>query len=278
MTKPLIDNNKTNQTCRLSVQISLTGLSFLVSSQQGDIVFYHEKELERSYTPEELLLEMDTTLRGTPELAGAFEVVQLIYSTPTYCTVPQTLFDENKASEYLKFNTKILSNDYIAHDTLKSQGIVVVYVPFMNINNYIFERYGGFEYYHSISVLLSDFLNTEKHNSEEKVYLHVKSNEFDCIVIRQGELQLCNTYSYQTPEDFIYYVLFCLEQLKLNPDNVNTSLCGSIVKSDEKFEFLYTYIRNISFVTREFPPFGEEEGHEKYVLKTNSNAYNFRDA
>ncbi|MBX2828198.1 MAG: DUF3822 family protein [Flavobacteriaceae bacterium] len=262
----------------MSVQISLTGLSFLVSSQQGEPLFFKEKQLEQPHTPEELLLVMDDTFRTTTELQSQFAAVQLIYSTNTYCTVPISLFDENKASEYLKFNTKILGNDYIAHDTLKNQGVVVVYVPFININNYIFERYGGFEYYHAVSVLLNDFMNAEKHRKEEKVYLHLKDNEFDCIVINKGELQLCNTYSYRTPEDFIYYVLFCLEQLKLNPDSINTSVCGAIVKSDEKFEFLYTYIRNISFVSRDFATFGEEENHEKYVLKTNTHAYNFWDA
>ncbi|WP_461303090.1 DUF3822 family protein [Aureisphaera sp.] len=278
MTTPLTNNNKTNQTSRLSVQISLTGLSFLVTSQEGSPLFFYEEKLERSYTPEELLMAMDEAFKGNEELQRDFQGVQLLYSTNTYCAVPSSLFDENKASEYLKFNTKILGNDFIAHDVLKNHGVVVVYVPFININNYIFDRYGGFEYYHSASVLINDFLNMEKHNTEEKVFLHVKDTEFDCIVIHRGELQLCNTYSYQTPEDFIYYVLFCLEQLKLNPDTVNISLCGSIDKTDEKFEFLYTYIRNIAFVSRDFEPFGEEQSHENYVLKTNSNAHNFWDA
>ncbi len=268
MTSPLTtSNSKTNQTNRLSVQISLTGLSFLVSSQNREPLFYYEKELDRAYTPEELLLECDEILRGQNELHPPFSSVQLVYSTDTYCTVPLSLFDENKASEYLKFNTKILGNDYIAHDTLENHGIVVVYIPLININNYFFERFGGFEYYHATSLLLDRILNKERHTLQ-KVFLHVKNNEFDCIVIKNGALQLCNTYSYQTPEDFIYYVLFCFEQLKMNPDSVDVILCGDIRKNDEKFDFLYTYIRNISFVSHDFPRIGEEENHEKYILKS----------
>ena len=268
MTKPPIDNNKTDQTSRLSVQISLTGLSFLVSSQDGDPLFFHEKKLDRAHTPEELLLECDDILKDTQELQGSFSNVQLIYSTNTYCTVPLSLFDENKASEYLKFNTKILGNDYIAYDTIKNHDMVVVYVPFININNYFFDRYGSFEYYHATSILLEQFLNKEKHHKDETVYLHVRNNEFDCIVIKNGALQLCNTYYYKTPEDFIYYVLFCFEQLKLNPDSVTTYICGDISKSDENFEVLYTYIRNISFVDHDFPNIGEQENHYQYILKT----------
>src|SRR5690606_25090688 len=136
----------------------------------------------------------------------------VIYSTPIYSLVPASIFDETKASEYLKFNSKLLANDFMAHDILEDREIVVVYVPFMNINNFFFEKYGAFNYFHSTTVLLKTIFGAEKY-SLPKMYLHFQKNSFDCIVLKNGELQLCNTYSFKTPEDFIYYTLFCMEQL-----------------------------------------------------------------
>lgn len=254
---------------RLSVQVSLNGLSFLLSNpSSGETVFQKEKNLEHSTTPEELLWEIEQIIRDNQILQSQITEVCVVYSTPVYSLVPASLFDETKASEYLKFNSKILANDYIAHDILEKEGIVIVYVPFMNINNFFFEKFGSFDYYHATAVLLRTVLERENY-SLPKMYLHFQKSSFDCIVLNHGELQLCNTYTYKTPEDFIYYTLFCMEQLQLNPDTVPVLLCGEIERDDANYQIAYTYIRNIDFVKTTISPSGKEsteKDHRHFIL------------
>lgn len=255
---------------RLSVQVSLNGLSFLVTNSEfSEVILFHKKTLDYSTTPEELLMEIETIMFNNEVLNSKFQDVSIVYSTPIYSLVPTSLFDETKASEYLKFNSKILTNDYMAHDVLESQDVVVVYVPFMNINNFFFEKYGSFSYYHSTTVLLKSILEKQKY-SLPKMYLHFQKNSFDCIVLKDGELQLCNTYSYKTPEDFIYYTLFCMEQLKLNPETLPVLLCGEVEKDDENYKMAYTFIRNIEFfetnsTIAKINP--EDKPHQHFILK-----------
>lgn len=233
---------------RLSVQVSLNGLSFLVTTANSEeTVFFVEKKLEHSITPEELLMDIEAVIFKNDILNSSFSDISVVYATPIYSLVPQPLFDETKASEYLKFNSKILANDYMAHDVLEAHQIVVVYVPYMNINNYFFEKYGSFNYYHAITVMLKTILEKEKY-SLPKMFLHLQKNNFDCIVLKNGELQLCNSYNYKTPEDFIYYTLFCMEQLNLNPENLPVQLFGEIKKGDDNYNIAYTYIRNLEFL------------------------------
>ncbi|MDN3723617.1 DUF3822 family protein [Aequorivita sp. SDUM287046] len=240
-----IQNSSKN---RLSVQVSLNGLSFLVSHPDlKSPVLFVDKILDHSTTPEELLMDIESIIFKNEILNSSFSEVSVIYSTPVYSLVPSPLFDETKASEYLKFNSKILANDYMANDVLENQEIVVVYVPFMNINNFFFEKYGAFNYFHSTTVFLKTIFAIEKY-SLPKMYLHFQKNNFDCIVLNNGELQLCNSYSFKTPEDFIYYTLFCMEQLNLNPDNCTVILCGEIEKDDANYKLAYTYIRNLEFL------------------------------
>lgn len=257
---------------RLSVQVSLNGLSFLVTDDDGSkTIFFTEKTFEHSTTPEELLLDIEASMHQNEILNSRFSEVTLIYSTPIYTLVPQTLFDETKTSEYLKFNSKILSNDYMSHDILENQEMVVVYVPFMNINNFFFEKFGAFNYYHSISVLLKAIFENEKY-SLPKMYLHIQQNSFDCIVMKNEQLQLCNTYNFKTPEDFIYYTLFCMEQLKLNPESIPVVLCGDISEADNVYKMAYTYIRNIEFGTLCDAPIainGEGNTH-RYIIFQNA--------
>lgn len=243
-------NNIATQTNkRLSVQVSLTGLSFLVSSLDAkEVSFFSEKKFDSAHTPEEVLLQLEEEITTQTVLQEDFEEVSVIYATDVYSLAPSSLFDETKASDYLKFNSKILANDFITHDTIENYEMVVVYVPFVNINNYLFDRYGSFQYYHATTILLKSLLDAEKHSSGAKVFVHVLESTFDLIVLHDGRLQLCNTYTYKTPEDFLYYILFCMEQLKLNPDTIETCVCGAITEKDANFEILYSYIRNISFV------------------------------
>lgn len=248
----------------------MSGLSFLVTNpESSEVVFFVEKILAYSTTPEELLMEIESIMFNHEILNSSFQEVTLVYATPIYSLVPVSLFDETKASEYLKFNSKILANDYMAHDVLESQELVVVYIPFMNINNFFFEKYGSFSYYHSTTVLLKSILEKEKY-SLPKMYLHFQKNSFDCIVLKNGELQLCNSYSFKTPEDFIYYTLFCMEQLKLNPETLPVLLCGEIEKDDENYKMAYTFIRNIEFFENDCPITkiaSNDKPHQNFILK-----------
>ncbi len=217
-------------------------------------IFFYEKNIENSLSPEELLLELTNAISDKEELQEKFSEVIIIYSTNLYALVPSPLFNETKASEYLKLNSKILANDFVAYDTLENNDLTVVYIPYININNYIYERFGLFKYYHSTTLLLKYVLNIEKHKTHSIVYLNVMNELFDFITLTNGDLVLCNTYEYKSPEDFIYYILFSLEQLKLNPDTIEIMIAGNIEEKDDIFKMLYTYIRNISFIKPDVLP------------------------
>ncbi len=245
-------NPDINLNSRLSVQLSLTGLSFLITSTiSKKVLYFSEKKFDHNITPEELLFELKTIIEQQEELQKKFDEITIVYATTLYALVPTPLFDETKASDYLKLNSKILANDFVAFDTLENSDITIVYIPYININNYLFEKFGDFKYYHSATLLLKFILNIEKHSSQPKVYINVVKDIFDIIVIKNGELLLCNTYDFKTPEDFIYYILFCLEQLKMNPDIIEFVLSGTIDKEDATYIILYKYIRNVSFIIPE---------------------------
>jgi len=261
------NNQTTYSTEKLSVQITLTGLSFLVSTTEGIPIFFTEEKALNTYNLEELLTKLTHTITTTKELQTNFSSVTLIYTTNNYTLVPMTLFDKNKASEYLKMNTKILSNDHISYDII-NKDIATVYVPFMNINNYIFDYYGAFQYFHSSGILIKTILNIEKFTVNKKVYLHIIKKQFECIVIENGGLQLCNSYQYETPEDFIYYILFCFEQLHLDPEKTETVVCGDLHKNDKLYTILHRYIRNVSFLDKSLPVIEKgQENHNHFLLK-----------
>ena len=253
---------------RLSVQISLTGLSFLISDghTKSPLEFKHVS-FDTPQTPESLLQHLKTTLADS--YYSDFESVDVLYSNGEYTVVPASLFDEKKASDYLKFNNKILSNDFIAFDHIDSSDLCVVYIPLVNINNYLFDLFGTFKYYHSTTVLLDKARNHSSLKDEIQVQVHVLSDRFDMIVWKKDRLLMCNSYPHTSPEDFIYYILFGFEQLELDPDSTPVTLMGEITESNSLYEIAYKYIRNIEFLRTDaqYENIEELKGHSFPALK-----------
>ncbi len=232
-----------------------------------EALLFLEKKFTSQYTPQEILLEIKREIEGN-ELFNQCHEVSIIYANTTYTLVPDALFNENRLSEYLKFNSKILSGDYLAYDTLASQKLHIVYVPFMNVNNYLFETFGSFQYYHAATVLLQYVIEKQPSTFATRAYVHVYNDHFDLVILKNGALLLCNSYTYKTPEDFAYYVLFALEQLDLKPDTIETKVLGAIEESDSNFAILYTYIRNIAVLEVADPiAVTQIKPHQQLLLK-----------
>lgn len=231
---------------RLSVQVSLAGLSFLVAEEgTGKVHFFSERTFPSPLTPDLIEEEIRQQL-AEPELDLQISSTVVVYSTELYTLVPKDLFDPKRSSDYLKFNAKILPGDYIAHDKVANSPVVVVYVPLMNVNNLLFDRFGSFEYYHSATLLIEHFGRVAKNTEDSRVFLNLYHDSFDMLVFKKGELALCNRYNHSTAEDLLYYLLFSLEQLDLNPDRVPVLVAGNITNDDNVFELLYTYVRDVS--------------------------------
>lgn len=271
MTQSTTNSVHTIPNKRLSVQVALTGLSFLITNSAKTQVFeFSAKEFKKARTPEELLIDIEEFVSTKITDPSEFESVNVLYSNAEYTTVPTALFDEAKASDYLKFNSKILINDFIAWDEILERGMHLVYVPYVNINNYLFDTFGSFQYFHTASILLKILPTGTKFSEIPTVHIYVEKTNFQIIVQQSGELKLCNSYHYITPEDFLYYILFCFEQLEINPDIAKVVLLGNILRDDELFEIAYTYIRNLEFMDDETNELEIENtlAHQHAVLKS----------
>lgn len=240
--------NKNNSKA-LSIQISLSGLSFCILNKSTNTIEYLKNvTFDKKGTPFEALERLITTLDTNTIFEQNFDSVLLIYQNELSTCVPKTLFNEDNSADYLKFNAKILNTDFIAYDEIKANDSINVFVPYVNINNYIFDRFGAFEYKHASTVLIESLLIKERQSEEKKIFINVSKNYFEIIAILNHNLEFYNTFEYQSKEDFIYFILFTIEQLKLDPEDIKTKLMGEISKHDELYDIVYKYIRFVDFI------------------------------
>ncbi|PWI29333.1 DUF3822 domain-containing protein [Flavobacteriaceae bacterium LYZ1037] len=248
-----IANNtpKTLKHIDLSIQISLNGLSFCVLNKKSNTITYLKHfEKEKKLSPFVALDFLKHLFNTESELQQDFNNIHVIYVNELATIVPKALFDEELLADYLKFNSKILKSDFIAYDSLDINESVSVYVPYVNINNYIYDTFGSFTYNHFSSILIEKVLQIEKHAEDAKLYVHVNKEHFEIVATDKGKLVLYNTFDYSSQEDFIYYILFTVEQLKLNPEKIQLIFLGDIDKESNLYTITYKYIRHITFGTK----------------------------
>jgi hypothetical protein len=245
-----LTNNNSNKLTKqeLSIQISLSGLSFCTLQRDTNTISsIKDIRFDRKLNPIEVLDHLKHLFNAETDLQNEFSKITIIHENELSTLVPKPLFNEDYLADYLKFNTKILKSDFIAFDDILLNDSVNVYVPYININNFIYDKFGAFTYKHTSTILIESLLFIEKNNNTTNVYVNISKNHFEIVAIDKAKLLLYNTFEYNTKEDFIYYLLFTTEQLKLNPETFHLIFIGDVNKEDALYNIAYTYIRNVSF-------------------------------
>jgi len=140
-------------------------------------------------------------------------------------------------------------------------------VPYVNINNFIYDAFGEFTFKHFSTILIDELVKIENNSSFTKVYAHISTEHFEIVAVENGKLKLYNTFEYNNAEDFIYYILFTLEQLNYDPEKIDVVLIGNISKDDSLYKITYKYIRNISFGKSRNQLIDDSESkHSNYII------------
>ena len=261
---------KENYRKEISIQFSLDGFSFCIcNSETKELQHFTTHTFENSVTTPELLVsKIEELFNQFKILQQNFETVTIIHQNNLSTLVPTALFNENELQLYLDYNIKTLKNDFIAYDSLTQLDIKNVYIPYININNYLFQQFGEFEYKHHSTVLIDKLILHSKNNTETQFFVNVAATNFDIVVIKNSKLIFYNSFSFTTKEDFIYYILFTAEQIKLDTAVFNLYFLGEINIDSETYKIAYRYIKNIFFLESKNSIFKDLEiaNHSNYIL------------
>ena len=98
-----------------------------------------------------------------------------------------------------------------------------------------------------------------------------REEAFNMLIFDKKQLIYSNAFHFRAPEDVVYFVIFVMEQLNLNPEEIPVTLLGAIEKSSPNYELLFRYIRHIDFATRNEAMhyshvFDDIPGHAWYAL------------
>jgi hypothetical protein len=254
---------------RLSIQFSLDGFSFcVIDSVSSEKLYFTEYKFKpKLNSPEDLLEKIEHIFKNDANLQLEYDSVLVIHQNNLSTLVPSKYFKENLLSKYLDYNIKTLKTDYITFDEVNNSDAKNVYIPYVNINNYLFQNFGEFEFKHHKTVLLEKLLALEN-STEKRMFVNVYNDSFDIVVLEDNKILFSNAFEYNSKEDFIYYILFTAEQLQLNPEEFKLYFSGAIETTNDIYKISYKYIKNIFFLESTNSIFHsiEASNHSNFIL------------
>ena len=88
-------------------------------------------------------------------------------------------------------------------------------------------------------------------STTEKVFVNVSQSHLDIIRFDSNfKLQLMNRYEYEAAVDFIYFLLLCCEELKIDREKTELILIGEVDIQSKIYDLCYRYFRHIDFIQK----------------------------
>lgn len=211
-------------------------------------------------------------LLNTPWVAFPFGSVFLVYQNAFSTLMPQPLFSEDHSSLYLEFNQPAQENHRIVNDILKNNQVANVYYLPNPVVEKIKKIWPNTKIFHYSTVLIEGLSTNFKNIVNEKtLFLNLRNDCFDVVYFKENKLHYYNSFNFITKEDFIYFLLISIDQLNLNPENIELIISGNINKTDDNFSMIHQYIKDYRTISRN-ENYGysyvldEIQNHQHYVL------------
>ncbi|MCU0431762.1 MAG: DUF3822 family protein [Cytophagaceae bacterium] len=181
--------------------------------------------------------------------AGFWKSVKLAVRNSHFSLIPNSLFDKNFLKEYLALNCSLNKGipDHFYYYTQRGTDAVNIFAADRKLIDFFSQLYPSrqLQVIHFTSPLIEGVMHERLHSEQKEVFLEVEPNHLTILVKHNKTLEFCNTFYFETTEDFLYFVLFAFDQLGLNQYDTPVTLWGDIAPDSPIIQKLKTYVRTV---------------------------------
>jgi len=182
-----------------------------------------------------------------------WQQIKVLVKNHNFTLIPNTLFEAEAAADYLRLNCDLAPEQEEVftynHSRIDAINIFSVDKSLMQVWPEVLPQ-KTIQYRHLTSALISGLLHYGERSPEKRLYAFIEKESMCLLVLREGHLEFCNLFSCKAPEDFLYYLLFVMQEQKLNPDADRLTIWGDLDHDSALFSHLRTYIRFVQFGAR----------------------------
>jgi hypothetical protein len=173
-----------------------------------------------------------------------FKQLRFVLTPEKFTLVPKAFFQPGDGVKYLNFNSPLTKNEKVRFETLLNDTLVNIYA----IDSSFFAQLDALVKY-KITALNSALIEyAASLNEQQVICVHLLKDKFFITICQDKKLQFQNIFNYTTVEDFIYYLLFSLDQLEIDNQKACIHLSGAIDKTSILYATLLAYVHQVKLV------------------------------
>ena len=244
-------NTSKSSVYKLYVEISNNGLKHTVFNTENNTFIgleeYRFSDISNDYS---LVAPLKDIITNNSIYKNEFSSIFISVVNNRSTLIPNAIFKADKLESFHQFNFSKKEEDQFYSDQLINlSGYNVYSIP--DFITDIFKGLNHVKFIHFSSSLIESSLISAKNNQAlSLVHVHVLPSSFQVVVVINQKLELYNSFGYQSSEDFIYYLLFVLDQLNIKTEEASISLSGEIEKTATIYSVLNKYLKTLNFNSR----------------------------
>ena len=238
----------------LSLQVDTDGLSYcILDTKRKHYIVFQKYVFGKSGDMIAFLNKVENCLEEDSILKSSFNSSSFIYLTQTSTLVPNVFVDELNLRDYFEFNHPLEELDEMHYNIIPEINASNVFALPTYLANLLYDKFKGLKFYHQATPFIKSVLKDFRHSSS--VHLNLNTGFFDIVIKQENKLRLYNTFLYQNETDLLYYVLFTINQLNLNPATIPLTICGEMSDRVSLQGSLSKYIPKLMYLEPASPGF-----------------------
>jgi len=239
----------------LLIQLSIRDFQIgIVDGSDGRVLFFEDYVLGDLSSHQELLSLFQSLFESHPLLqAGFWNSVKVSIKNNKFVQVPNSLFVQDAAAEYLKFNSSVdeEKEEVIYCDNKGIDGVTIFAIQ-RDLLSWLRNIYTNTNVFpvHQSSALIEGVLQYSQQVEKSRLYIYVDRFKLHILSANRGKLIYYNQFAIKQFSDYVRYIMLAMKGLGLNQESCEIVLWGYISKNSPHYQEFVKYIRNISFGSR----------------------------
>ena len=184
--------------------------------------------------------------------AGFWKRIKIALKNQKLVQVPQALFDESAAQEYLKLNAQPSAQEETDFIPMEKSEAVTVFAIQKELKTWVEQKYPQkqFTLLHQSAALIEGVMRVAEKRTDNPLYLYVDRFKLHIISVNQGKLVYYNQFTILSFQDYIRYIMLVMKTLNMDQQTSNVVMWGYIGKNSPHYHEFYKYIQNVTFGER----------------------------
>ena len=238
----------------LLVQLGVRDCQVAIIDDQKRLVFLEDYVFGEMNSHEEHTDQLRTLFESHQLLmAGFWKKVTFCIKNSKMAHVPESLFIEDAAAEYLQFNAAVdLAKEDVLFCQNKLTDAITVFAVQKELHQLIREIYLNttVNVIHQSAALIEGLLDYPKKQQGTPLYIYVDRFKLHLLYVQNGKLIYYNQFVIKQFSDYVKYIMLVMKGLQINQATSQVILWGYIGKNSPHYQEFYKYIQNVSFAER----------------------------